>query len=406
MPIAWLQRHGSSLKAQTRSPAGRLRAVYFLYFAAAGTSLPYLAAYLRGRGFTGAEIGSIQMLPSLLAPLVAMGWAHVADRRGDPVQVLRWITAWAAGCALFLPLASTPLAVGMVVFGMSLGDRALVALLDSVSLEHCRRHPGTSYARLRMFGSIGFLVLALLLGQLLTLRGDRPGDLLVPLTVAACAIGYALAARRMAPAPTAHPDRPGGRELLDLLRDRRLLALFAVCAVHWAACVPYSLLLGVFVRDLGLPARVTGAGISVAVLAEILVMMAYPWVARRRSPRTLLAVSFVTSAARWALLSRATHPAAIVALQALHGLTYGLFWSTLVQLVGAQVPPRLRASGLALCQALVFGLGNAVGAKLAGLGYDHHGSVGPVFLWSAGADLAIALLMGALLARRPARPAA
>jgi MFS transporter, PPP family, 3-phenylpropionic acid transporter len=288
---------------------------------------------------------------------------------------------------------------------MSLGDRALVALLDSVSLEHCRAHPGTSYARLRMFGSIGFFALALLLGQVLTLRGDRPGDRLVPLTIAACAVGYALAARRMAPAPAAHPDRPSGRELLGLLRDRRLLALFAVCAVHWAACVPYSLLLGVFVRDLGLPARVTGAGISAAVVAEILVMMAYPWVARNRSPRALLVASFVASAVRWALLSRATHPAAIVALQALHGLTYGLFWSTLVQLVGAQVPPQLRATGLALCQALVFGLGNALGAKVAGLGYDHYGSVGPVFLWSAAADLAIAVLLGALLARRLVRGA-
>jgi PPP family 3-phenylpropionic acid transporter len=288
----------------------------------------------------------------------------------------------------------------MVVFSQSLGDRALVALLDSVSLEHCRANPGVSYARLRMFGSIGFFVLALVLGQVLTLRGDRPADKVVPIAIALFAVGYAVAARRLSPVKAAHTDRPSARELVDLLRDRRLLLLFAVCAVHWAACVPYSLLLGVFVRDLGLPARVTGAGITAAVLAEIAVMMAYPWATRRRSARSLLAASFVASAVRWALLSRATHPAAIVALQALHGLTYGLFWSTLVQFVGAQVPPRLRATGLALCQALVFGVGNAVGAKLAGTGYDHYGSVGPLFLWAAGADLAIALLVGALLAQR------
>ena len=96
MPLSWLRRQGGSLRAQARTPAGRLRLVYFLYFAAAGTSLPYLAVYLRGRGFSGNAIGSIQMLPSLLSPLVGMTWAHVADRRGDPVQVLRWTTAWAA----------------------------------------------------------------------------------------------------------------------------------------------------------------------------------------------------------------------------------------------------------------------------------------------------------------------
>ena len=132
-------------------------------------------------------------------------------------------------------------------------------------------------------------------------------------------------------------------------------------------------------------------------------MMAYPFFARRRSARSLLAVSFLASAVRWGLLSQATRPVPIAALQALHGLTYGLFWSTLVELVGAQVPPRLRATGLALCQALVFGVGTAVGAKLGGLGYDHDGSVGPLFLWAAGADLLLALGVVGLLAQRRLR---
>jgi MFS transporter, PPP family, 3-phenylpropionic acid transporter len=400
MPIAQLRLPGSSLQAQLRTPAFRLRLLYFLYFAAAGTSLPYLAAYLRGLGFSGSAIGSIQMLPSLLSPLVGLTWAHVADRRGDPVQVLRWVTAWAALSALFLPWAATPLAVGAVVFSMSLGDRALVALLDTVSLEHCRRNPGHTYAWLRLFGSVGFLVLALLLGQVLTLRGDRAGDPVVPASIALLCVGYALGARGLAPSPAGVSGRPGGGELLPLLRNRRLLPLFAAGAVHWAATVPYSLFLGLHVRDLGLPARVTGAAISVAVLAEILVMVAYPRLAARRSARTLLGISFAASSVRWILLSRATSPAALVALQALHGLTYGLFWSILVQLVGALVPAHMRATGQALCQALVFGIGSAVGARLAGLGYDHYGSVGPLFAWSAGADLVLTLLVGALIARR------
>jgi PPP family 3-phenylpropionic acid transporter len=398
-----LRAHRTRLHAAAGTSVGRLRLAYFLYYAAAGTSLPYLAVYLRGKGFTGGQIGSIQMLPSLLAPFVAMGWARVADQGGDPVRILRWITAWAACSAFFLPFAATPLLVGAVVFSQSLGDRAVVPLLDAVSLEHCRAHPGASYARIRMFGSIGFVVLAFVLGQVLTLRGDRPGDVVVPATVAGFAACYALAARRLSPAPAAHTDRPAGGELWKLLGNPRLMLLLGACAIHWCACVPYSLFLGVFVRDLGLPARVTGAGITAAVLAEIGVMMSFPALERRFSPRALLAAAFLASALRWALLARSTHPAAIIGLQALHGLTYGLFWSTLVKLVGDFVPPRVRATGLALCSAVVFGGGNAVGAKLAGLGYDHYHSAGPLFLWSAGADLALAGVVVLLLAHRAVR---
>lgn len=392
--------------AARRSSAGRLRLVYFAYFAASGVSLPYLAAYLHGRGFAGEQIGSIQMLPSLLSPLVALGWARVADRLGDPVRVLRWITAWAACSALLLPFAATPLAVGLVVFSQSLGDRAVVPLLDATSLEHCRRHPGTSYARIRLFGSLGFLVLAFVLGRVLTLRGDLPGDPAVPATIAVLAAGYALAAQRLAPAPSAHPERPTWGDLAALLRDRRLLLLFAAGAIHWAACVPYSLWLGVFVQDLRLPARVAGAGIAAAVAAEIGVMLAYPRLRRRLPPRALLAVSFLGSALRWALLSRTTRPELVVALQLLHGLTYGLFWSTLVEVVSALVPPRMRATGLALNAAVVLGGGTALGANVAGRLYDHYRSVAPLFAWSAAADLAIAVAVLAILARLLLRPPA
>ena len=406
MPLATrLRRAAARLGEGARSPAARLRLVYFLYFAASGTSLPYLAVYLRGRGFSGQQIGSIQMLPSLLAPLVAMSWAAAADRRGDPGRVLGWITAWAACAAVFLPFAATPFLVGLVVFGQSLGDRAVVPLLDAVSLEHCRAHPGTSYSRFRSFGSLGFVVLTWALGQVLTARGDRPGDPLIPATISFFVVCYALAARGLARAPAAHPGRPSPRDMLGLLGHGRLMLLFAVCAVHWAACVPYTMLLGVFVRDLGLPARVTGLGIPAAVSAEIAVMMLYPLVERRFPARGLLVFAFLASAVRWALLSRATGAPAVVALQLLHGLTYGLYWSTLMRAVGALVPPRLRATGLALCAALVSGVGNAVGAALAGIGYDRYGSMGPVFGWAAVAELVIALAVLALLAGRAVREA-
>lgn len=44
-----------------------------------------------------------------------------------------------------------------------------------------------------------------------------------------------------------------------------------------AACIPYSLWLGVFVQDLRLPARVTGAGIAAAVAPEIGVAPLFAW---------------------------------------------------------------------------------------------------------------------------------
>jgi PPP family 3-phenylpropionic acid transporter len=378
------------------APATRLRLFYFLYYGNVGTFLPYFAAYLRGCGFSGEQIGLVQMLPSLLAPAVAISWASFADHRATPQRALRLAATWAALAALLLPFAREPWQVGAVVLLMSLGDRAVVPLADSITLEWCGERPGASYARIRLFGSIGFIALSLLVGRALAARGDRPADPLVPSVVVLCVAGYALLARG-APAAARHLERPAARDLLALARDRRLHLLLAAAALHWAACAPFHLLFGVFVRDLGLPADVTGAGMGLGVLAEIAVLLLFPRVEARLPVRALFAAAFLGSAVRWALLSRATGAAAIVSLQLLHGLTFGLFWGSAMKALAGLVPARLRATGQAVFTAVVFGGGNALGYALSGVGYDRLGGAGPLFLGAAGAELlALAVVLGPL----------
>lgn len=378
-------------------PAARLRLVYFLYYANVGALLPFFAAYLRGLGFTGAQIGLVQMVPSVLAPAVALSWAAYADRRATAARALRISTLWAACAAAFLPFARTPLAVGLVILAQSLGDRAVVPLVDSVTLEHCRARPGASYARIRLFGSLGFIAAALAIGRALSARGDRAGDVLVPVAIALLVAGCAFAAARLPATPEpAHADRPGARDMLALLGQRRLLVLILACAVHWGASAPFHLLFGVFVRDLGLPSDVTGLGMAAGVAAEIAVLVAFPWIERRLPLRGLFAVAFVGSALRWALLSRATGAAPIIVLQLLHGLTFGLFWGAAMKAMAAAVPPRLRATGQALFTAVAFGGGNAIGYFLSGAGYDRYHAVGPLFGWAAAVELSLALASTAL----------
>jgi MFS transporter, PPP family, 3-phenylpropionic acid transporter len=383
------------------SPTTRLRLFYLLYYGNVGTYLPYFAAYLRGRGFSGREIGVVQMLPSVLAPVVALSWASYADHRGTPQRALRLASAWAALAVLLLPFAREPWQVGAVVTLMSLGDRAVVPLVDSITLEWCRENRGASYPAIRLFGSIGFIALSLLVGWALTLRGDRPSDVLVPAVVVACVAGYALVARGTPPT-AGHPERPVARDLLALAKDRRLHLLLAASAVHWAACAPYHLLFGVFVRDRGLPSDVTGIGVGIGVGAEMAALLLFPRLERRFPLRGLFAAAFLGSAVRWALLSGATGSLAIASLQALHGLTFGLFWGCAMHALADAVPLALRATGQAVFTAVVFGGGNALGYALSGIGYDRLGGVGPLFAFAAGAELVSLLLVLSPLRRAAA----
>lgn len=387
------------------SPAARLRLFYFLYYGSIGAYLPYMAPYLRGLGFTGEQIGTVQMVTPLVAGPAALAWATAADRLGAPARALRLATLWSLAAMAFLPAARTPAVLAAVLFCYALGVAAVVPLVDSVALEWVRERPGLAYSRIRLFGSLGFIALAQGLGLLLSLRGDRPADALVPLAVVACVAGYALTARRL-PSPPPPEHRPGLADLAALLRSGRLALLLGACAIHWASCAPFHLLYGVFVRDLGLASSYTGLGMAVGVGAEVAALLAFPRLERRVELPALFALAFAGTALRWWLLSRSSGAAAVVLLQALHGLTFGVFWGGAVTALSRLVSPRLRATGQALFGAVVFGGGNALGYHLSGLGYDRTGSVAPLFAWAAALELiplaaALAFGRGATLTAAP-----
>ena len=370
----------------------RLRWFYFLYYAGVGTFLSYFAPYLRGLGFSGEEIGAVTFAQQAVAAPAALVWGGIADRLGTSTRALSICTAGTLLAICGLPFARTPGQVGLVMVLSALFSGAVVPLVDSTTVEAVKRAAGHTYARTRLWGSIGFVVTAQGLGLLLAVRGDRPADRVMPVAYLACVAGYALVGQVL-PAVDAHPDRPRWSDALGLLRNRRLLFVLAVCALHWTACAPYHLFYGVLIRDLGLPSSVTGAGLAAGVLAEVLALLVLPRLLGRFSLRALFGAVFAGSALRWLLLSRAHGAPALIALQLLHALSFGVFWGCAVEAMQRAVPVRLRASGQALFSALVFFGGNAVGYALAGAGYDRLGSAAPLYACAAGAELLPLLLL-------------
>jgi len=397
------------VRAELQTGAGRglaagwatgalLKSFYFFFYGAVGCYLAFFAPYLRGLGFSGEQLSLVQMVGPVVGLVATLGWAAVADRLRAATLALRWCCLLALVPLFFLPWARTPLQVAAVLLVHDLAAPALVPLIDSVTFEWLKGREEGNYSRTRLFGTLGGLVLVQGLGLVLSARGDRPGDIAMPLLLLACVAGYTLVAQALPAAPPA--DRPPNlRDLRGLGDNGRLRLLLGVCLLHWLCYAPYDLLFGVFLRDLGLPSSVNGLVLAGGTLAEMLVLAAFPALERRLSVGSLLALVFAGSVLRWGLLSSTTSTLAIAALQLLHGALSGLFWATVVKTIGALVPARLRVTGHALFAAVVVSGGNTLGYRLAGLGYDQLGGSGRLFAIASVLEL-VPLLVVLLLGRR------
>lgn len=330
---------------------------------------------------------------------VPLLWGWTADRVRRPNMML--LIACLGSLITFSPLVfvRTMPAMMPIILLHQLFQVAIIGLADSLAIERARQ--GEDYTRIRIWGSLGFSATCLISAQLVSMRGlhaQDHEDPFVPVLIASgFAMTFAASLAVRAPGPLPGRERPHARDVAVLLRDPRFRFLLLLAPLHWACLAPFHGFFGILLQDRGLPPGASGISFLVSTLGEMVCFWYFQRLRVRAALSSLLAVASATTVARWLLTATVTNPAATVALQALHALTFGLFWATAMAWLSACVPPKLRATGQTLFTATTFGFGSIAGMTASGFIYDLRHDATPAF-WAAGileiVPLALILLWG------------
>jgi MFS transporter, PPP family, 3-phenylpropionic acid transporter len=355
---------------------------YFFAFMVTATTMAFLPPYLRGLGLPGRQVSGVLAVTPLMAFVVPLGWAWLADRTKQHARVLQGLTLGA--CLCFLPVLFARRFVPLLAcwVGYAFFQVGMPNLADSLAIARVRA--GADYGRIRVWGSLGFMVAALATGAILAGRGVRGGDPVAPLVLWLALAAAFLAALRVR-GTGEQSVRPQLGDLRGLLGDRRFRLLLIVTPLHWICCAPYNVYFGIFLSDLHMSPALWGLPFCIGVLAEMSVLLAMRRLHRHAGFEEMMAVSFLATGLRWLAVSQVHATWALMALQALHGLTFGLYWGAGIALIAESVPPALRATGQALF-VMSTNLGTAIGNGATGALYDAYGPQS-IFLAAAAAEL-------------------
>jgi MFS transporter, PPP family, 3-phenylpropionic acid transporter len=384
-----------------------LQLFYVCYFAAFGVSIPFFAPYLWGLGLSGRQIALMMSVAPCFHLGVPLLWGWVADRTRRPDRMLR--AACIGACLGLAPLAAVRTMPGMLlVYAVhQFSAVAIIGLIDSLAAAQARR-TGVDYTRLRLWGSASFVFACWVMGPVLVARARSGGDPLVPLVITAAYALTALAAFGIRGAGVTEPNRavPHARDLRQLLRNPRLRFLLIVAPLHWASLSPYHGFLGILAIKRGFDATTISYAYVVGVLAELAAFFFFGRLRQWLSLPSLLILSTGATVVRWLLTALVSDPIALVSLQVLHGLTFGLYWGAAMAWLAECVPPALRATGQAVYTTVTFGIGNLIGYLGSGFLIDVSGGAEAAFLAAATIEL-VPLALTAALGRRlqPAPPA-
>ena len=354
--------------------AVRFSFYYAAIFLAVGIHLPFWPAWLKFRGLDAAEISLILSVGVWIRAFANPFIAHFADRSGANKKII--MIAAGGGVvtyALFgiadgfwmlfvVNVAASAMFMALIPLGENLASRA--------SVEH-----GFDYGRVRLWGSITFILAAYAGGWVVEETGDAAILwMIVAAMIAAFIAGFGLPER-----PTRDPATvPDVRfPAFALLRQKRFLVFIAAVSLLQSSHAVLYVFGTIHWRDAGIADDVIGALWAEGVIAEIILFAFSGAVVARVSPIRLMYISAAAGVVRWAILANTTDLTTLFATQWLHGLTFGAAHLAAMHHMLRTVPERMSASAQGLYSGFAIGL--VMGLMMLVTGWLYAGYGGGAF---------------------------
>ncbi|HVN53529.1 MAG TPA: major facilitator superfamily domain-containing protein 6 [Anaerolineaceae bacterium] len=364
------------------SPRRWVSLYYFVYFGALATLIPYLNLFYRRLGIPDPLIGILAGLGPLTSIIAGPLWGGLADalhihRRILPAMILATLPCAAA---ISVQREFSGLALAGLAFGMCISP--VVPLADNAVIQYLGSDR-SDYGRLRLWGSIGWALLAWIAGLLIERLGMGAGFVLYIGGMAFCA----WVALRL-PAPARAVDAPPfWVSLRKLSGSRPWLVFLAAIFLVGISNSALQNFLSLFIKDLGAGESFFGLILALASFSEVPVFFLSSRWLRRFGPRALIAFAMTIYGLRVLTLAAIHQPLWVIPVALLHGLSFSALWTSAVNYAAQLAPPHLGATAQSTLTGVMFGVATAVGAFGGGWLY---GQSGPalVFLVSGLAALA------------------
>jgi PPP family 3-phenylpropionic acid transporter len=367
-----------------RHPAARLAGFYAGYFLVGGVLFPFWPLLLEARGLGAEQIGLLLAVTLWLRAAAGPVVAWQADRSGNANRplVACAVAAFAVMIAFYWAEGFWPLLLASFVFYFayaSVGPLAETIALRTVTVEQ-------GYGRVRLWGSVTFVIAAILGGWLLDLRGGLTAPTIVTLLLATLAV--LVVAALLLPRARAAQRAPGLAPLKALLTSRAfVLFLLATAMIHAAHGVYYGFSTIHWTSE-GYSHLTVGLLWGEGVVAEILLFAFGAPVVRRMGPAGLIAAAAALGALRWMVLASTVEIWIVALAQILHAASFAAMHLGAMLFITRAVPDSYANSAQGLLGGLTYGAGLGVGLLLAGWLY---GLFGADAYWSNAALSALAL---------------
>ena len=341
---------------------------YCTYFFSYGIFLPFWGVWLKGEGIAPETIGIL-----LGAGLVArfLGSLLIAPRVKDPshlVSALRLLALLTLAFAVGFCFGNGWGWLMLVIAGFNLFFSPLVPLTDALAATW-QKQIRMDYGRVRLWGSLAFVIGSALTGQLVAVWGHNAILYSLIFSVLAMLLGMLLKPSVM---PQGEARTHGGaeRSLWALLKEGPVWRFLLCVTLLQGAHAGYYSFGSIYWQEAGYSASTIGYLWSLGVVAEVIIFASSNVLFRRWNARNLLLLSACCGVLRWSLMAYSTELGWLLLIQILHCGTFTVCHLAAMRFIAARQGQEV-IQLQAVYSALAMGGGIAVMTVIAGFLFEH-----------------------------------
>ncbi|MGQ0441835.1 MAG: MFS transporter [Methylophilaceae bacterium] len=341
---------------------------YFIYYFFVGAFVPYWGLYLQAEQFSAADIGILMSLFQVSRIFAPNFWGWLADRTARRTIWIKLNTVLGVLGFVAVFWADGFWAMLLVMAALSLFTSSTLPLSESLTLAHLANTNG-HYSRIRMWGSLGFLVAAVVLGFLIDWAGiSSLLWFLLIVQIGLFALTFTLPEAKVAPHHTDYFS------VWKIIRNPAVMALLVGCAMMVTAHGVLYNFYSIYLAEHGYSKGMIGLLWAVGVICEIAIFMLMPKIMQRFSLKAILLTSLVLAVLRFSMIGVAVDNLVLLLIaQSLHAATFGSFHAASVEVVSQFFNGRHQAKGQAIYNSVAYGVGGSIGGLCGGYALQYLG---------------------------------
>jgi len=338
----------------------RFGLIYFSMFAFIGIHMPFWPLWLKYKGISPAGIAILTALSFALKIIFTPMVSKIVDRTGQRRKAVIFLT-----CGLFasiLGFSQTDNFISILlltIFSFACWS-PVMSLAESLTTVTAKEQK-FDYGKVRLWGSVGFMIIAIFSGKLL----ERFGDSAVLWSICGTA-GLLCVSSWLLPKVRVSMVKSHDVSTMIFFKSKWFVFFLIATTLIQGSHATYYTFCSIYWRTEGLSDQIIGILWSSSVAVEVMIFAFGRMLLSKLGPFNVLLIGGVSATFRWLIIGSTDNLILLLIAQCLHALSFGASHFAAMQIITEKVETSLSSTAQGIYSAFSMGIGMGAFVLLSG----------------------------------------